>query len=60
MTGEQYAAALRRLHLTPYAAASYLGLSVRQSLRYAAEGHIPEPIRRLILLLSRYGLPRDF
>jgi hypothetical protein len=58
MTAKEYNATLKKLGLTAYGAARYLGVSRRQSLRYASG---EQPISRTIELLLRmylaHGLP---
>jgi hypothetical protein len=60
MNKDQYIAALEQLGLTPYSAARWLGISVRQSHRYAAgTQQVSAPV---CLLLERYkanGLPES-
>jgi hypothetical protein len=54
MTPAQYIEALRKLGLTPYAAALYIGISIRQSLRYASgESKIPGPVAKLIRMMLK-------
>lgn len=58
MTAGQYNAALRRLDLTPYAAAKVLGISLRQSHRYAAdETPVPPVVAKLVRAYVKHGMP---
>ena len=58
MTCKQYTAALKKLDLTPYGAAPFLGVSRRQSLRYASgEQPISKTVELLIRAYLRHGLP---
>jgi hypothetical protein len=56
VTAAQYIKLLKRLGLSPYAAAPVLGISVRMSLRYSAGSHdIPETIAKLVRALAELG-----
>ena len=59
MTAKQYSEALEKLDLTPYSAAKVLGVSLRQSHRYASG---EQPVKRTVALLLamylRHGLPK--
>ena len=58
MTKTQYRKALEELKLTPYSAAPALGISLRQSHRYASgEQPIKETVARLLEAYLRHGLP---
>lgn len=58
MTQLQYLAALHKLKLTPYAAAKVLGISLRQSHRYASgEQSVKETVARLLRCYVEHGLP---
>jgi hypothetical protein len=62
MSAKQYVSALAKLGkagLTPYAAAPVLGISVRQSLRYAADGRVPATVAKLVRMFERFGIPAD-
>jgi hypothetical protein len=60
MTGTQYSATIAKFGLTPYAAARVLGVSLRQSHRYASgESAIPRPVVKLLRLALRYRLTAD-
>jgi peptidase E len=57
MTKTQYLKALSALNLTPYSAAPYLGISIRQSHRYASgEQPVAEPIALLLAMYLKHGL----
>ena len=57
MTKLEYLSALRSLDLTPYSAAPYLGISLRQSMRYASgQQPVARPIELLLLMYLRYGI----
>ena len=52
MTPTQYVAQLNLLGLTPYAAGPVLGISRRQSIRYAqGDADIPEIVAKLVTAL---------
>lgn len=52
MTPAQYTAQLHKLGLTPYAAGPELGISRRQSIRYAqGDADIPEIVEKLVMAL---------
>jgi hypothetical protein len=52
MSPTQYIEALRELGLTPYGGARHIGVSIRQSLRYASgKTEIPEPVAKLITMM---------
>jgi len=48
MTTAEFRAALADLGLTAYSAGPVLGVSKRQTYRYAAGASIPEPVARLL------------
>ncbi len=54
MTTHQYLAALKKLGLTPAgkATAEALGLSLRQCQRIAAGARVPEPVAKLLDLMT--------
>lgn len=61
MTAKQYNTAIAKLKLTPYAAAPLLGISLRQSHRYASgEQPVKETVARLLFMLLRHGVPPEF
>jgi hypothetical protein len=52
MTPAQYTAQLHKLGLTPYAAGPVLGISRRQSIRYAqGDADIPDIVAKLVRAL---------
>ena len=56
MTSASYIEALRKLGLTPYAAAPVIGVSIRQSLRYASgDTPIPEVVAKLVRAFALLG-----
>lgn len=58
MTFRQYNAALAKLGLTPYAAARVLGISLRQSHRYASgEQPVKDTIAKLLACYLEHGMP---
>jgi hypothetical protein len=59
MTGEEYHAALRELGLSLTAAAKFLGIGDRTSMRYKAEGPTREVELLLRLMLSTGTSPDD-
>ena len=60
MKAAQYTAAIDRLGLTPYGASPVLGVSLRQSHRYASgESPVPHPVAKLLRLALRYRLTAD-
>jgi hypothetical protein len=57
MNAQQYRSALKRLDLSHQGAADHLGISRRQSIRYATgTSPIPEPVARLLRMLVEHGL----
>lgn len=59
MTKYQYIAALEKLGLTPYSACRPLGISLRQSMRYASgEQPIKLTVKYLLFMYLVYGLPQ--
>lgn len=54
MTTEDYLATLKTLGLTPHAkaTASMLGVTLRTAQNYAAGSPIPEPIAKLLALMT--------
>lgn len=60
MSAGQYKHAVRALDLTVWAAGRVLGISHRQSLRYATDGKVPLVIRRLLEMLRAHGVPEDW
>lgn len=60
MTSRQYNAALAKLNLTPYAAAPVLGISLRQSHRYASgEQPVKDTVAKLLACYLAHGLPDE-
>jgi hypothetical protein len=58
MTKTQYCKALAELNLTPYSAARVLGISLRQSHRYASgEQPVKATVALLLQAYLRHGLP---
>ena len=58
MTPEEFNAALARLGLTPYAAATVIGVSLRQSHRYAnGEQAVPKVVANLLAAYLSHGMP---
>lgn len=58
MTQLQYCKALAKLNLTPYSAAPILGISLRQSHRYASgEQPVKETVAKLLACYLAHGLP---
>jgi len=58
MTTREFNAALAKLGLSPYAAAAVLGVSIRQSHRYASgEQQVAPPVALLLRMYLVYGLP---
>jgi hypothetical protein len=58
MTKTQYRRALEELKLTPYSAAPLLGISLRQSHRYASgEQTVKDTVALLLAAYLRHGLP---
>jgi len=58
MTKEQYREALKTLGLSVYASGDWLGISMRQSQRYASgEAPIPQVVANLLDCFLRHGLP---
>ena len=60
MTAVEYRAALNKLGLSIVASAEHLGLSHRQSQRYAnASSPVADPVAKLLRLAIRIGLSAD-
>lgn len=60
-TAAQYMAALSKLSLTPYGAARLLGISLRQSHRYASgEQPVKKTVALLLTMYLRHGIPADW
>jgi hypothetical protein len=60
MTTDEYRAALHKLGLSIVASAEHLGLSYRQSQRYAAgSAPVADPVAKLLRLVIRIGLSAD-
>ena len=58
MNAEEYQAALIVLGLTPYSAPRWLGISLRQSHRYASgEQVVSKPVVKLLDAYLAHGLP---
>jgi hypothetical protein len=62
MTAKQFTAALERLELpTQQAAAQVLGIGRRSIVRYATgQQEVPTVVERLIELLLKHGIPKEF
>lgn len=61
MTAETYKATLKMLGLSVYASGGVLGISLRQSQRYAAgEASVPLTIARLLVMFLRHGIPPEW
>lgn len=60
MTAREFSAWLKHADLTPYAAAPILGISRAQCHRYAADGNVPITVAKLVDMLRRHGIPRDW
>jgi len=62
MTARQFNAALEALGIESHrAAAAVLGIGRRSVIRYANDQReVPENVRRLIVLLTRHGIPKEF
>ena len=60
MTTKQFNAALAKLELTPYAAAEWLGISLRTSHRYASgEQPVNKSVALLLAMYLEYGPPSE-
>jgi hypothetical protein len=60
MNAQQYRKALAELKLSHAGAANQLGISRRQSIRYAmGDSSIPEPVARLLRMLLEHGLDQS-
>jgi hypothetical protein len=60
MTANQYRAALKRIGISNYAAAPWLGISRRAAQGYAlGETSVPQPIARLLRLVMKLNLSPD-
>lgn len=60
MTQKQYTEALKKLGLSAYSAGPVLGISVRQSHRYASgEQVVNATVAKLLKLILRLGLSAD-
>lgn len=62
MNGKQFTAALAKLGITSHRkAARVLGLGRSTIIRYAhGRTAVPENVIRLIDMLTRYGIPREY
>lgn len=61
MTAKQFAAALERLELSHRTASTVLGIGRSSVIRYAhGRQEVPENVRRLIVLLEKHGIPKEF
>jgi predicted XRE-type DNA-binding protein len=60
MTAKQFQAWLDSRGMTAYQAAPILGVTRQMAYRYAANGGVPMPIAKLIDMLDRHGIPRDW
>lgn len=60
MTANQYRAAIDRLNLSQAQAAVFLGVSLKQSQRWAnAHAPVPEAVAKLLRLMLKLGLQAD-
>jgi hypothetical protein len=60
MSADEYTRALEKMGWTPYAAALPLGISLRQSHRYASGNQPVKPaVARLLRMYLRHGLPEE-
>jgi hypothetical protein len=57
MTTAQYRTAIKKLGLKIFTAGPVLGISGRQSQRYAAGDAIPETVVKLIACYLEHGIP---
>jgi hypothetical protein len=61
MTGRQYKATLKALKLSTNGAGKPLGITPRQSFRYASgENEIPLMAERLLEMFKRHGVPEEW
>ena len=61
MKAAQFQAIRKRLKLTVYGLQNLLGISLNTAYRYdRARGIIPEPIARLMMMLSWHGVPPEW
>ena len=61
MTGRQYKKSLKDLSLSINGAGKVLGITSRQSFRYASgENDIPLTVERLIEMCKRHGIPEEW
>ena len=62
MNAKQFNAALAQLGITSHRkAATILGLGRSTIIRYAhGRTMVPEPVVRLLDMLTRYGIPREY
>ena len=62
MNAKQFNEALKRLGIESHmAAARILGCGRRSVIRWAQNEHeVPEPVRRLITMLLKHGVPKEF
>jgi len=60
MSTREFNAALAQLGLSPYGAAAWLGVSIRQSHRYASgEQPVALPVALLLRFYLEHGLPKS-
>ena len=62
MKAKQFNEALESLEIESHvAAARILGCGRRSVIRWAQNEHeVPEPVRRLIVMLQQHGIPKEF
>jgi predicted transcriptional regulator len=61
MTAEQFAEAVQKLAGSYDNAAELLGIGRRSVVRYANnDAQVPEYLRRLIVMMMKHGVPKDF
>lgn len=60
MTASEFKAAVGRIANNYDKAAAVLGIGRRTLIRYAVKGDVPEPVRRLLVMLDKHGVPREF
>lgn len=60
MTAKEFTAWLRNHELTAYAAAPILGISRQMAYRYAVDGNVSRPVAKLMDMIDRHGIPRDW
>jgi len=61
MTADEYRAILAKLDYTPNGAGPLIGVTRRQSLRYAAgESPVTITVARLLRMYARHGVPKGW